>query len=206
MDIVLYGGILNLTYSTISGLIAAHGYISILILMTLESASFPVPSEVVLPAVGFFAAEGTVDPFFGFLAALLGGVIGMGIDYYIAYFLGKEIVYKHMHLFHIKKERMLAFEGWFAENGDFAVFVSRLVPVVRGLMSFPAGFAEMPVRKFFMYSIAGTVIWDAVLIGFGYYVNSVTDVRLISLALFVFAVALCAIYLMVIRRINKKKK
>ena len=138
MDFLLAGGILNFTYSTISGLIAAHGYASIFFLMLLEAASFPfVPSEVVLPAVGFFIAEGSINPILGFAAAMLGGVIGMAIDYYIAYFLGKELIYKHLRWFHIKKEQLIAFDNWFAKNGDFAVFVSRLLPVVRGLHQLP---------------------------------------------------------------------
>ncbi len=206
MDFLLAGGFLNLTYSTISGLIVSHGYLAILFLMTLESASFPVPSEVVLPAVGFFAAEGSINPILGFLAALLGGVIGMGIDYYIAYFLGKDVVYKHLHFFHISRERLLAFDGWFKENGDFAVFVSRMIPVVRGIMSFPAGFAEMPINKFMTYSVAGTILWDAVLVGFGYYVHAAKDVTLITAAFVAFAIVLCAVYLVAMKGIGKKRR
>jgi membrane protein DedA with SNARE-associated domain len=205
MDFFLYSGVLNLTYSMISDLISAHGYLSIFFFMLLEAASFPIPSEVVLPIVGYFAAEGAVNPFLGFAVAILGGIIGMGIDYYIAYFLGKEVVYKHLRLFHIKKEQLLSFDEWFEKNGEFAVFVSRLIPLVRGLINFPAGFAEMPLKKFFAYSILGSAIWDAILMGFGYYVHSVRDVYLVMLALIVFSVALCVVYLIAMKKIRKKK-
>src|SRR5271157_3531518 len=182
MDFLLAAGILGFSYSTISGLIAAHGYIAIFVLMVLEAASFPgVPSEVVLPAVGYFIAEGLLNPVLAFAAAITGCTIGMGIDYYIAYFLGKDVVYKHLRFFHIKKEQLLAFDRWFEKNGDFAVFVSRLLPVVRGWIGFPAGFAEMPLKKFFFYSVTGTVIWDVILIAFGYYVHSVNDVGVVIL-------------------------
>lgn len=207
MDFMLAVGILNLTYSTISGLISAHGYIAIFVLMLLEAASFPfVPSEVVLPAVGYFIAEGAINPFLGFAAAIVGGTIGMGIDYYIAYLLGKDVVYKHLHFFHIRKDQLIAFDRWFEKNGNFAVFVSRLIPVVRGLISFPAGFAKMPLRKFFLYSIVGTVIWDVILMAFGYSVHTVQDIRLVVVLLAVFSVALCVAYLVAIRKINKRRK
>lgn len=193
------------SYGAIGALISHYSYYAIFILLVLEAASFPVPSEVVLPAVGYFSARGMIDPFLGFVAVILGGVVGMGIDYAIAYFLGKEVVYKHLHLFHIKKKSLLAFDEWFVENGAFAVFVSRLLPIVRGLINFPAGFAEMPIKKFYFYSIAGTVIWDVLLMGFGYYALSVSNFYVVAVALVAFMVVLYLVYEYAMRRIRRKK-
>ncbi len=183
-------------------LIVAYKYYAILALMLLESASLPVPSEVVLPAIGYLAAQGQLNMALGATAAIIGSVIGFEIDYYIAYFVGKDIVYKHLKLFHIKQSTLDAFDRWFESNGSFAVFISRFIPVVRGLISFPAGFAEMPQKKFFLTSFAGTVIWDVALIIFGYYIGNATSATLIFAAIGVFAIILYLIYVYALRRIR----
>jgi len=197
-------GALSLGYSAINALVAAYGYYAIFFLMLLEAASFPVPSEIVLPAVGYFAAMGTLNLELGFAAALLGSVAGMIIDYYIAYILDKEVVYKHLHFFHIKKETLLAFDSWFAKNGAFAVFVSRLLPLVRALINFPAGFAQMPMKKFLFYSIAGTLIWNVLLVAFGYYALSIDNAYEISALIGAFAVVLYLVYSLAMKKIRRK--
>jgi membrane protein DedA with SNARE-associated domain len=198
--------IVNLTYATVSGLIATQGYLAVFFFMILEAASFPVPSEIVLPAIGYFAARGEMNLLLGFASALIVGTVGMAIDYYIAYFLGKDIIYKHLGFFHIKKESLLAFDAWFAENGDFAVFVSRLLPVVRSLINFPAGFAEMPFSKFLLYSVIGTAMWDVLLIGFGYYALSVDNAYAVAGAIVAFSVVLYVVYVVAMKRIRRKMK
>jgi membrane protein DedA with SNARE-associated domain len=187
---------------SIAGIITAHGYLGILFLMMLESASVPIPSEIILPAIGALAASGTLNVWLSIVAAVIGSMIGILIDYYVAYYVGKDIVYRHLAWFHIKKSTLDSFDAWFAQNGSFAVFVSRLIPVVRGLISFPAGFAAMPKGKFLLYSLAGTVIWDVALVFFGYYAFATNNVTLIFVAVAAFAIALYLIYAYAIRRIR----
>ncbi len=188
------------------GIVGAYGYLGIFFLMLLESASVPVPSEVVLPAIGALAAAGTLNVWLGITAAIAGSMIGIMIDYYIAYFVGKDIIYKHLAWFHIKKSTLDSFDAWFKKNGSFAVFVSRLIPIVRGLISFPAGFAEMPKGQFLFYSFIGTVIWDAALVFFGYYALSTTNVTLLFVSIAAFAIVLYVIYVFAIGRIRKAGK
>jgi len=164
-------GIFGLTYSTIAYLVSKYGYYAIFGLTALEAASIPIPSELVLPLIGYFIFEKILDPFLSMAVVLSAEFVGMAINYYTAYFIGKDIVYKHLQLFHIKKETLDAFDVWFARNGSFAVFISRLMPVVRGLINFPAGFALMPQKKFYAYSMLGTALWDLFLISFGYYLS-----------------------------------
>ncbi len=202
----LFLSILGVGLQSMFAAVEHYGYLAIFIIMTLESASFPIPSEVVLPAVGFLASAGTIELRLGFLAALLGGVAGMGIDYYVAYFFERKVVYKHLHLFHIKRQRVERFDMWFNENAAFAVFVGRLLPVVRGLISFPAGFAGMPVMKFYAYSITGTVIWDVLLIGFGYYALSISNFYLLIAAIVIFTFAMYAIYHFAVKRLGRKQR
>ncbi|MDE1824781.1 MAG: DedA family protein [Candidatus Micrarchaeota archaeon] len=193
------------TYASINTFVGAYGYLAIFILMALEYASLPIPSEIVLPLIGLFAARGTL----GFLPALLvvalAGLVGMGIDYFIAYYLGKDVVYKHASMFHIKKQQLDDFDAWFSRNGSFAVFIARLIPVARGLVSFPAGFAMMNKRAFFLYSFAGALIWDVALMLFGYYGLSSSSVSVTISAIAIFAVAIYIIYRLALSGIRKRK-
>ena len=199
----LLTGTLGAASGWIGATIGAHGYIAIFVLMALEAAALPIPSEVVLPLVGYFGAMGEISVAGGFFAALLGSIAGMAFDYCIAYFFGKTVVYKHLHFFHIKRRSVEAFDAWFAKNGRFTVFIARLIPVVRGLINFPAGFAEMPLTDFFLYSIAGSAVWIAVLICVGYYAQGllVDDVYYLVVALALFFAALYALYRVMMKKI-----
>ncbi|MDE1869299.1 MAG: DedA family protein [Candidatus Micrarchaeota archaeon] len=188
--------------ATVTQLMAAHGYLAVFGLMLVEGASLPVPSEIVLPLAGYFAAKGTMNVFLAFVFALLGSTGGLIIDYTIGYVIGKDIVYKHLERFHVKKSSLDAFDTWFARNGVAAVFFSRLIPVLRTLMSFPAGFAKMPLKKFFLYSITGSVIWDSVLIAFGYYLLSAKSAEIVMAAIGVFAIVMYVVFKLAMKRIR----
>ncbi len=182
------------SYSAISALVTKYGYAAIFGLMLMEGSSLPVPSEVVMPLAGLFAHNELLRFYPALLAGLFGSIGGLIIDYYIGYFLGKDVVYKHMHLFHISKESLDRFDEWFARNGNFAVFVSRLIPVARTFMSFPAGFARMNAKRFFTYSIVGTFIWDAVLMAYGYYLLSAKSAIVVLVGIAAFVVIIYLIY------------
>ncbi|MDE1823581.1 MAG: DedA family protein [Candidatus Micrarchaeota archaeon] len=187
----------------INAIISQYGYIGIFVLMTLESASMPIPSEVVLPAVGHFVYTGQLNIYIAVIDVLLASLAGYMIDYAIAYYVGKEVVYKHLGLFRIKKESIDAFDRWFLRNGPFAVFVARLLPGARGLINFPAGFAEMPLKKFIFYSMVGAFIWEVALIGFGYYALSTGSLTITAVAIALFLIALYLIYDYALKRIRK---
>ncbi len=184
------------------GLMSSYTYLGIFLLMLLGSACLPVPSEIVLPVTGALAAAGLLNVWLGIAVAIVGSIIGIMIDYYIAYFVGKDIVYKHLKTFHIKKATIDEFDAWFRQNGPFAVCVSRLIPVVRGLINFPAGFALMPKRQFVFYSLVGTVIWDVSLVFFGYYALSTRSLSLLFTFIAAFAIVLYLIYVFALRRIR----
>ncbi len=198
--------LLNLTYETLVSLATSYGYIALLGLMILEAASFPVPSEVVLPFFGTLSSSSQyhLNVFIVIIVTYLGSLIGMAIDYYVAYFLGKDVIYRHLHIFHIKRESFEAFEKWFAKNGNITVFVSRLLPVIRGPISFVAGFAEMNQKDFYAYSMLGSIIWNTVLVMFGYFaIGSGRSAAEILLAIGVFATAVYMIYYYAMKGIRK---
>ncbi|MDE1851804.1 MAG: DedA family protein [Candidatus Micrarchaeota archaeon] len=195
--------ILSGAAGAINSIISQYGYVGIFVLMTLESASFPIPSEVVLPAVGHFVYTGQLNPYLAAADVLLASLTGYLIDYTIAYYIGKEVVYKHLGLFSIKRESIEAFDRWFLRNGPFAVFVSRLLPGVRGLINFPAGFAEMPLGKFIAYSMIGAFIWEIALMAFGYYALSTGSLTISIVAIALFLIALYVVYSLAARHIRK---
>ncbi|MGI0141652.1 MAG: DedA family protein [Candidatus Micrarchaeales archaeon] len=197
-------GALTNTYSGINAFVTSYGYIAIFVLMTLEYVSLPIPSEIVLPLIGLFAAKGTLSFFPALGVVVVAGIVGIFIDYYIAYFLGKDVVYAHAEKFHISKQRLDDFDVWFARNGKFAVFMARLIPVVRGLISLPAGFAKMKKSAFLLYSVAGSLIWDVVLMLFGYYGLASNNAYLVLTAIGVFGLAIYVVYKFAISRIKKK--
>jgi membrane protein DedA with SNARE-associated domain len=204
--LAMLAGLFGITYASVSALIGEYGYIAIFVLTVLEAA-VSLPSEVILPLVGYFGATGQINVYAGFGIAILGSTIGMIIDYYAAYFLGKEVVYRHLHLFHIKRKSLETFEAWFKKNGRFTVFISRLIPLVRALINFPAGFAEMPIVDFVLYSVAGSIIWSAMLVGFGYYAHGlVRNLYYLMVALALFFVALYALYRIMVKRILRELK
>ena len=190
------------SYGFFSGIVTTYGYLAIFVLMLLESATLPVPSEIVMPLAGLFAQKGLLSFPLALLVSVLGSAIGIAIDYYIGYFIGKDVVYKHLHWFHIKKESLTSFDRWFEKNGNVAVFISRLFPIIRTVISFPAGFARMEQKKFFLYSIVGVVIWDLVLMLFGYYLLSVNNAVVVMASIAVFGVVLYVIYKIARRRIR----
>ncbi len=183
-----------------SGLINAYGLPAIFLLMVLESASLPIPSEVVIPLTGLLAAKGLFSPYLALAVLLAAGIIGMTIDYYLAYFVEKDIVYRHLRAFRIKKEHLDTFDRWFERNGRFAVFIGRMLPEVRGLVSLPAGFTKMPKRDFYLYSIAGTIIWDVALLSFGYYALNANNVYVAMVAVAIFATVIYVLYKLTVKK------
>ncbi|MGI0100129.1 MAG: DedA family protein [Candidatus Micrarchaeaceae archaeon] len=195
--------IISGSYGSISAFVTRYGYLAVFVLMALESSSLPVPSEVVLPLAGAFVAEGILGFPIVLLVAMLGGITGTIIDYEIGYFVGKDIIYKHLRLFHIKKESLDRFDRWFEKNGLAAIFFTRLVPVVRTFINFPAGFAKLDFKEFMAYSIAGMLVWDIVLLVFGFYLFSTKNAVIILSAIGIFAILLYAVYKYAMMRMKR---
>ncbi len=189
----------------IVGLVKQLGYLGIFVLMALEGSSLPVPSEVVMPLAGLFAKEGILNFPFALAAGLLGSIIGIAVDYYIGYFVEKDIVYRHLQKLHIKRESLDKFDIWFKRNGVAAVFITRLIPVIRTFISFPAGFAKMDQKRFFAYSIIGSFIWDTILMSFGFYALSVNNAVIDMAAIGTFGIVLYLVYKISINKISSSK-
>ena len=183
-----------------------HGYFTLLILMIGEGLGLPIPSEVIMPYVGYSAYLGGISLYLGFLIGTLGSFIGSLIAYFIGYKLGYPFLRKYGKYFLIDAKRLEMLYYWFLKYGDLAVFGFRFVPELRALISYPAGIAEMSLLRFSLFTILGHGIWGLSLSFLGYYFHSQID-YVVSLAekfgiyAFIFVILLAVIY--VIWRIGK---
>lgn len=155
-------------------------YWTITLLMTIESSFIPFPSEVVVPPAAYKAAGGNSDlnVYLVVLFATIGANIGALINYYLAYFVGRPIVYKFAnsrfgHMCLIDEDKVKHAEAYFDKHGALSTFVGRLIPAVRQLISIPAGLAKMKMSTFLLYTTLGAGIWNAILAAIGYYLQSI---------------------------------
>ncbi|MDV3278492.1 MAG: DedA family protein [Nitrososphaerales archaeon] len=144
------------------------GYVSLFALMTLESASLPIPSEVVLPFAGYLVYLGVMNFELALAVSVAAGLVGALIDYYIALLLGRAVVDRFLLKFGIRSEALQRAEKWFGGRGAWTVLVARFVPLLRSIISFPAGLFRMRLSTFAMMTIIGCFGWSAVLIYAGY--------------------------------------
>lgn len=146
-------------------------YFGILFLMLLESASFPIPSEVVMPLVGVLSRLGKIHIIYGIVYGTAGSLIGSLIDYFIGYKLGYPFLEKYGKYFFIDKKRLDYVSFLFNKYGILIVFIARFIPLIRTLISFPAGIARMNLIIFILITLAGNTSWNVLLalIGYIYY-------------------------------------
>jgi membrane protein DedA with SNARE-associated domain len=135
--------------------------------MTLEGATLPVPSEIVLPLTGFLVYQHNMDFWPAVIVASLGGLLGTIIDFSIGYYLGRSAVLRYGRKIRLNEKHLIIVEGWFAKHGSAAVLLARFVPLLRTLIAFPAGVAKMRIAKFLFFSTIGIVVWDIILIYLG---------------------------------------
>ena len=154
-------------------------YWTVTLLMAIESSFIPFPSEIVVPPAAYkAAASGELNIWLVVFFATLGAVIGAFVNYFLALWLGKPIVYKFAnsrlgHMCLLDEQKVIKAEQFFIRHGVAATLVGRLVPAVRQLISIPAGLARMNIAKFALYTAIGAGAWNAVLAGLGWYLESV---------------------------------
>ncbi len=152
--------------------ITALGYVGVALLMAIESACIPLPSEVIMPFAGFLTVKTAENPnpmslFGAAVAGAVGCVIGSVVAYYAGMYGGRPFIERYGKYVLIRKKDLDTADRWFSKYGDAAVFISRLLPVVRTFISFPAGIARVRFGRFIIYTFVGSLPWCYVLAYFG---------------------------------------
>lgn len=147
------------------------GYVGVAFLVALENVFPPIPSEVILPLAGFVAGEGKASLWGMILAATVGSVIGAWVLYGISAAIGPDRLHRFLvrygRWFGVKERDLIRAEDWFDRRAGTAVLIGRCVPLIRSVVSIPAGFRRMPLLRFTAYTALGSLIWNTALIGAG---------------------------------------
>lgn len=165
------GAIMSLT-GNVTQTVKSWGYYGVFGLMLLESSSLPVPSEVILPFAGFLVFKGILNLWLVTFVATVAAIIGSLIDYYIG-LKGIEVLtkYKILGKALFSMDQLTFAARWFNKYGAPTIFLARLVPGLRTLISFPAGAAKMKLSKFLVYTTAGCILWNGLLIYLGWFLG-----------------------------------
>ena len=158
-------------------------YWTVTLFMAIESSFIPFPSEAVVPPAAWKAAvTGEMNVVLVVLFATLGALIGAFVNYYLAVWLGRPIVYKFAnsrfgHMCLIDEAKVQNAERYFDKHGAVSTFIGRLVPAVRQLISRPAGLARMGLGRFVLYTSLGAGVWNAILAALGYYMSTIPGMQ-----------------------------
>ncbi len=157
-------------------------YTSIALLMTVESSFIPFPSEIVIPPAAYIASkeDSDLNIFLVVLFGTLGALLGAYINYFLAIWLGRLILYQFADsrlgkIFMLSSDKIKKAEDYFVKNGNVSTFVGRLIPGIRQLISIPAGLARMNIWSFTLYTALGAGIWNSILALIGYITHGQSD-------------------------------
>jgi len=163
-------------FSFCLGITESLGYWGVGILMAIESSFIPMPSEIIIPPASYLASLGKMNIWLIIIFGVLGSLAGAIFNYLVGYYLGRPVVYKlaessFSKFLFINPEKIMKAENYFLKNSKSATFVGRLIPVIRQLVSIPAGFCKMPILPFIFYTTLGSLIWVSILAGLGYFIG-----------------------------------
>ena len=204
----------------ISTLLNNLNYPTIFFLMLLESTVVPVPSEFVVTPAAYHAAGGSLNVLLIVLFATLGADVGASINYFVAKYVGRPVVYKFAnskvgHMCLLNQEKIEKSERYFDEHGVAATLTGRFVPVIRHLISIPAGLARMNYWKFLLFTTIGAGGWHAMLAALGWYLHAIVPEEQLNdkiaeyaeyIKLIILALLLAAVVYYIVKRLTKNKK
>lgn len=160
-------------------------YVFVFVFMVIESSFIPFPSEVVVPPAAYLAcsnagAGAEMNVFIVVLVATLGALVGAFINYYLALWIGRPVVYAFAdsrigHALLINKEKVQKAEDYFDKHGAISTFIGRLIPAIRQLISIPAGIAKMNIAQFAFYTFLGALVWNSVLGALGFWLSETVN-------------------------------
>ncbi len=150
--IEILSGFIVLTISTL-------GYSGIVLLMAIESACIPLPSEIIMPFSGYLVSTGQMNLWGVAIAGAAGCVLGSLVAYWVGMYGGRPLIEKYGRYVLVSRHDLDIADRWFARYGEIIIFVSRLLPAIRTFIAFPAGVARMNLNRFIIYTFAGSLPW-----------------------------------------------
>lgn len=153
-------------------LLDSLGSLGLVLLLLVENLFPPIPSEVILPLAGFLVSRGDLGIVQALFAATLGSLLGAYILYALGRWGGRPLVLRYGRILHIGERDLDRAEGWFEKYGSAVVFFARMVPGARSIVSVPAGILHMPLWRFTLLTASGSALWNALLIGAGWFLGS----------------------------------
>jgi membrane protein DedA with SNARE-associated domain len=139
--------------------ISAMGYSGVVLLMAIESACIPLPSEIIMPFSGYLVSTGQLNLWAVAVAGAVGCVLGSLVAYWVGMYGGRPVIEKYGRYVLLSRHDLDIADRWFANHGEAIVFVSRLLPAIRTFIAFPAGVARMNMKRFIIYTFAGSLPW-----------------------------------------------
>ena len=164
--------------SWLLNLFRGMGYPGIIALMAVESSILPLPSELVMPPAGYLAAKGEMSLAVAVVCGVLGSVLGALGNYGLARWLGRAFFLRLGKYVLITEKGLDRSERYFAAHGEISTFLGRMLPVVRHLISIPAGIARMRLGRFVVFTGLGALVWCSILTGIGWFIGNREDVIL----------------------------
>ncbi len=152
--------IISVLAGFIIGTISRLGYGGIVLLMAIESACIPLPSEIIMPFSGYLVSTGEMDLWLVGLAGAVGCVLGSIVAYYAGAWGGRPFIEKYGKYILISHHDLDLADRWFRRHGDITIFIGRLLPVIRTFIAFPAGVARMNLWRFNLYTFVGSYLWS----------------------------------------------
>ena len=185
-----------------------YNYLGLYFLITLENIFPPIPAEVILTLAGFMAHTYNISLFLIILASSLGSLSGSLILYFLGYFFTKDNFKIKFLKKLIKEDKIQTSLNWFNKQGYKCIFLGRFIPIIRSLISIPAGINKMPLFKFLLYTFLGSTIWNTTLILIGYLThqnfNKILNFYNTSSKIILFLLIIFIIYLLIIYKVKKK--
>ena len=204
----------------ITSLLSNLNYGTILLLMLLESTVVPVPSEFVVTPAAYHAASGQLDVWLVILFATIGADLGASINYFVALYVGRPVIYKFANsrwgkMCLLNQEKVEKSERYFDDHGVVATLTGRLIPGIRHLISIPAGLARMHYGKFLFYTTIGAGAWHSILAALGWYLHAIVPEEQLNdkiseyaeyIKLSIIALVVIAIVYFSVKKIRRNKK
>jgi membrane protein DedA with SNARE-associated domain len=151
--------IIEILSGLIVATISAMGYSGVILLMAIESACIPLPSEIIMPFSGYLVSTGQLNLWAVAVAGAVGCVLGSLVAYWVGMYGGRPVIEKYGRYVLLSRHDLDIADRWFAHHGEAIVFVSRLLPAIRTFIAFPAGVARMNLKRFIIYTFAGSLPW-----------------------------------------------